>query len=49
MRGLEIRAARNVVIVAKANKLARIRWAVLALGDLSRLAVCRDLRFCYSS
>jgi len=31
--GLETRAARNVVIVATANKLARIRWAVLASGN----------------
>jgi transposase len=31
--GLETRAARNVVIVATANKLARISWAVLASGD----------------
>ena len=29
MSGLETRAARNVVIVATANKLARISWAVL--------------------
>jgi hypothetical protein len=29
MKGLEGRAARNVVIVATANKLARISWAVL--------------------
>lgn len=33
MSGLETRAARNVVIVATANKLARISWAVLATGD----------------
>jgi len=32
MSRLEARAARNVVIVATANKLARIRWAVLASG-----------------
>lgn len=31
--GLETRAARHVVIVATANKLARISWAVLASGD----------------
>jgi transposase len=31
--GLETRAARNVVIVATANKLARISWAVLASGN----------------
>jgi hypothetical protein len=33
MSGLESRAARNVVIVATANKLARISWAVLASGN----------------
>ena len=33
MSGLETRAARNVVIVATANKLARISWAVLATGN----------------
>jgi len=33
MCGLETRAARNVVIVATANKLARISWAVLASGN----------------
>ena len=33
MGGLETRAARNVVIVATANKLARISWAVLASGN----------------
>ena len=33
MSGLETRAARNVVIVATANKLARISWAVLASGE----------------
>ena len=31
MSGLETRTARNVVIVATANKLARITWAVLVL------------------
>jgi transposase len=31
--GLETRSARNVVIVATANKLARIRWAVLVSGN----------------
>jgi hypothetical protein len=30
MSGLETRTARNVVIVATANKLARISWTVLA-------------------
>ena len=33
MRGLESRATRNVVIVATANKLARISWAVLSRGE----------------
>ena len=33
MSGLETRTARNVVIVATANKLARITWAVLANGN----------------
>jgi len=33
MSELETRAARNVVIVATANKLARISWAVLASGN----------------
>ena len=33
MKGLEGRAARNVVIVATANKLARISWAVLSSGE----------------
>ena len=33
MSGLETRTARNVVIVATANKLARISWAVLANGN----------------
>jgi transposase len=33
MSGLETRAARDVVIVATANKLARISWTVLASGN----------------
>jgi transposase len=33
---LELRAHKNVVAVAVANKLARIAWAVLARGDLYR-------------
>jgi hypothetical protein len=33
MKGLEGRAARNVVIVATANKLARVSWAVLSSGE----------------
>ena len=32
-RQLELRAPRNKVIVAVANKLARIAWAVLAKGQ----------------
>jgi transposase len=31
--GVGSRAARNVVIVATANKLARISWAVLSSGE----------------
>jgi hypothetical protein len=50
MSGLETRTARNVVIVATANKLARISWAVLASGNdyhprhkaLSGFRKCRD-------
>jgi hypothetical protein len=39
MGGLESRAARNVVIVATANKLARISWAVIVQrGKLSTQA-----------
>jgi transposase len=30
---LEVRAPRNVLIVAMANKLARITWAVLSTGQ----------------
>jgi transposase len=33
MNGLEHRAPRNVLIVAMANKLARITWAVLSSGE----------------
>jgi transposase len=33
MKGLEGRAPRNVVIVATANRLARISWAVLSSGE----------------
>jgi len=33
MKGLEGRAARNIVIVATANKPARISWAVLSSGE----------------
>jgi transposase len=33
MTALEARAPRNVLIVAMANKLARIVWAVLSSGE----------------
>ena len=33
MNGLEARAPRNVLIVAMANKLARIAWFVLSSGE----------------
>jgi len=33
MDALEARAHRNVLIVAMANKLARIAWAVLSSGE----------------
>ncbi len=33
MTALEMRAPRNVLIVAMANKLARIAWAVLSTGQ----------------
>jgi hypothetical protein len=33
MTALEARAPRNVLIVATANKLARIAWAVLSTGQ----------------
>jgi transposase len=32
LRALQLRAKRNVVVVALANKLARIAWAVLSTG-----------------
>jgi transposase len=38
MNGLEARAPRNVLIVAMANKLARITWAVLSSGEPYRAA-----------
>lgn len=38
MNGLEARAPRNVLIVAMANKLARITWAVLSSGNPYRAA-----------
>jgi transposase len=38
MNGLEARAAKNVLIVAMANKLARIAWAVLSSGEAYRVA-----------
>ncbi len=37
-RQLELRAPRNKVIVAIANKLARIAWAVLSSGNEYRAA-----------
>lgn len=37
---LEARSPRNVVIVAMANKLARIAWAVLSSGQPYSTAVC---------
>jgi transposase len=33
MNALEARAPRNVLVVAMANKLARIAWAVLSTGE----------------
>lgn len=33
MTSLEMRVPRNVLIVAMANKLARIAWAVLSSGQ----------------
>jgi transposase len=33
MKSLEGRAVRNVVIVATANRLAKISWAVLSSGE----------------
>jgi transposase len=33
MDALEARAPRNVLVVAMANKLARIAWAVLSSGN----------------
>ena len=39
MNGLEARAAKNVLIVAMANKLARIAWAVLSSGEPYRATV----------
>jgi transposase len=39
MNALEARAPRNVMVVAMANKLARIAWAVLSSGEDYRAAV----------
>ena len=39
MDALEARAPRNVLVVAMANKLARIAWAVLSTGEDYRPAV----------
>jgi hypothetical protein len=33
MTALEARALRNVLIVATANKMARIAWAILSSGE----------------
>ena len=33
MNALEARAPRNVLVVAMANKLARVAWAVLSSGE----------------
>ena len=41
MTSLEARAPRNVLIVATANKLARIAWAVLSSGQDYRAARTR--------
>jgi len=38
MNALEARAPRNVLVVAMANKLARIAWAVLSTGEDYRSA-----------
>jgi len=43
-RPLELRAPRNKVIVAVANKLARIAWAVLAKGQDYRAAAVAQQR-----
>jgi hypothetical protein len=37
MTSLEARASRKVLIVATANKLARIAWAVLSTGQAYRV------------
>ena len=39
MNALEARAPRNVLVVAMANKLARIAWAVLSSGEDYRSGV----------
>jgi transposase len=39
MKALEARAPRNVLVVAMANKLARIAWAVLSSEEDYRPAV----------
>ena len=38
IRQMEVRTHRNVLVVALANKLARIAWAVLAKGEPFRTA-----------
>jgi transposase len=37
---LEARAPQNVAVVAMANKLARIAWAVLTSGKVYSAAAC---------
>jgi transposase len=44
LRGLQERAHKNTVIVALANKLARIVWAVLRHGDVYDAAALRAAR-----
>jgi transposase len=39
LRGLMTRMHKNAVVVALANKLARIAWAVLRHGEMFRFAV----------
>jgi transposase len=40
LRQIEARSPRNVVVVAMANKLARIAWAVLTKGENYSTAAC---------
>ena len=39
LRGLMTRMHKNAVVVALANKLARLAWAVLRHGEMFRFAV----------